>query len=274
MYLGEKIKEIRKDHNLSQEQFAAIFHVTRQTVSNWENNKNYPDISSLKQISDEFDVSFDILLKEDEQYIKKTDNIIKHSTLLKRIIPIGVLIIITLLGAILWMFHVAYAPTSEGARINSNTNVKMLVSLQNSSPSRAITYTTDLRNDDKNYLSTIDKYRKKVLGRVEGDIPAVFLDSDSNVTLHFQNRHSIDIKPEQILNVTVQIYDKNSDTTNEISKDVSYELEGNDICVMLSPQWFHSTDNNEFFYECIITVEYQYDGKNYTSVTAVNVFNS
>ena len=50
---------------MSQEQFADLFHVTRQTVSNWENNRNYPDMFSLKQISDTFQVSFDMLLKDD-----------------------------------------------------------------------------------------------------------------------------------------------------------------------------------------------------------------
>ncbi|MEG0109004.1 MAG: helix-turn-helix transcriptional regulator, partial [Lachnospiraceae bacterium] len=37
MILGEKISELRKEKNLSQDSFAELFHVTRQTVSNWEN---------------------------------------------------------------------------------------------------------------------------------------------------------------------------------------------------------------------------------------------
>lgn len=44
MSLGNKIREIRKINGLTQEQFAQKFHVTRQTVSNWENDKNYPDL--------------------------------------------------------------------------------------------------------------------------------------------------------------------------------------------------------------------------------------
>ncbi len=64
MTLGNKIQEIRKNNNLTQEEFAQKFYVTRQTVSNWENNKNYPDMSSLKMISDTYGISFDELLKK------------------------------------------------------------------------------------------------------------------------------------------------------------------------------------------------------------------
>ena len=59
---------------MTQEDFAKIFHVTRQTVSNWENQKSYPDLQTLVQISDEFDVSIDTLLKEDMVMVKKIDN--------------------------------------------------------------------------------------------------------------------------------------------------------------------------------------------------------
>ena len=41
MNIGAKIIEIRKKRNMTQEDFAKIFHVTRQTVSNWENQKSY-----------------------------------------------------------------------------------------------------------------------------------------------------------------------------------------------------------------------------------------
>ena len=40
MNIGEKIIEIRKERKMTQEDFAKIFHVTRQTVSNWEHEKS------------------------------------------------------------------------------------------------------------------------------------------------------------------------------------------------------------------------------------------
>ena len=62
MNLGNKIQEIRKKNKMSQEEFAEIFNVTRQTISSWENSKSYPDIETLIKLSDKFDIS---LLFED-----------------------------------------------------------------------------------------------------------------------------------------------------------------------------------------------------------------
>ena len=74
MNIGTKIIEIRKQRNMTQEDFAKIFHVTRQTVSNWENEKSYPDLQTLVQISNEFNVSLDTMLKEDMLMVKKIDS--------------------------------------------------------------------------------------------------------------------------------------------------------------------------------------------------------
>lgn len=73
MKVGKSILDIRKKNNLSQEQFAKQFHVTRQTVSNWENEKSYPDLQTLIEISDRYDVSLDKMMKEDPQMVKKID---------------------------------------------------------------------------------------------------------------------------------------------------------------------------------------------------------
>ena len=78
MNIGEKIIEIRKERKMTQEDFAKIFHVTRQTVSNWEHEKSYPDLQTIIQTSDEFNISLDKLLKEDIQMVKKIDNSDKY----------------------------------------------------------------------------------------------------------------------------------------------------------------------------------------------------
>ena len=62
--LGKKLTEIRKENKMSQEEFAELFNVSRQTVSAWENSKSYPDIETLIRISEKFNISLDILLKE------------------------------------------------------------------------------------------------------------------------------------------------------------------------------------------------------------------
>ena len=70
MSIGKTILNVRKEKGMSQEEFGELFHVTRQTVSNWENEKNYPDLNTLVTMSDMFEISLDKLLKEDKQMVK------------------------------------------------------------------------------------------------------------------------------------------------------------------------------------------------------------
>lgn len=79
MTLGSNIQKIRKEAQLSQEEFAEIFHVSRQTISNWENAKSYPDLETIVKISDRFHISLDVLLKEDLIMVKTFDNEIKST---------------------------------------------------------------------------------------------------------------------------------------------------------------------------------------------------
>lgn len=55
MNIGNQILSIRKENQLTQEEFGKLFYVTRQTVSNWENGKSYPELQILVSISDQFD---------------------------------------------------------------------------------------------------------------------------------------------------------------------------------------------------------------------------
>ena len=71
MELGKQIKKYRLEKNLSQEELAENVFVSRQTISNWENDKSYPDIKSLVLMSEVFGVSLDILIKGDLERMKK-----------------------------------------------------------------------------------------------------------------------------------------------------------------------------------------------------------
>lgn len=73
MTIGKQILDIRKKQNITQEEFGKLFHVTRQTVSNWENEKSYPDLQTLVTISDLFKISLDTLLKGDHKMIARID---------------------------------------------------------------------------------------------------------------------------------------------------------------------------------------------------------
>ena len=98
MDIGNKIQKIRTDQGMTQAEFADKFHVSRQTVSNWENNKNYPDLSILRSISDEYAISFDTLLKDDVEYIshidKASDQAIKATRWLKIVVPVAILLLV------------------------------------------------------------------------------------------------------------------------------------------------------------------------------------
>ena len=70
MELGNQIKAHRAALSLSQEELVEKVYVTRQTVSNWETSKSYPDIHSLLLLSALFDVSLDQLIKGDLETMK------------------------------------------------------------------------------------------------------------------------------------------------------------------------------------------------------------
>ena len=74
MELGNRIKKFREKINMSQEELADKVYASRQTISNWENDKTYPDINSLKLLSNIFGVSLDNLIEGDIENMKKTIN--------------------------------------------------------------------------------------------------------------------------------------------------------------------------------------------------------
>ena len=101
MQLGQAIAQIRKERGLTQEAFAKMYNVTRQTVSNWENEKSYPDLSTVVKISDEFNVSLDVLLKGDFRMVKDIDKKIKKQPFYIGII-IGLVIIVVALFSFIY----------------------------------------------------------------------------------------------------------------------------------------------------------------------------
>lgn len=65
--LNEKIKELRNARNLNQVQLGKSLSVTKQTISNWENDNIQPSINMLVKIANYFKVSTDYLLGLDEK---------------------------------------------------------------------------------------------------------------------------------------------------------------------------------------------------------------
>lgn len=74
MELGQQLKAHRKELGISQDELAEKIFVSRQSISNWENNKTYPDIHTLLLLAETFGVSLDELIKGDVEEMKKEIN--------------------------------------------------------------------------------------------------------------------------------------------------------------------------------------------------------
>lgn len=94
MDIGLKIKNARTAAKLTQEQAAEALGVSRQTISNWENQKTYPDIVSVIKMSDLYDISLDHLLKEEKpmsnymDYLEESTNVVKSKDRMAKLILI------------------------------------------------------------------------------------------------------------------------------------------------------------------------------------------
>ena len=117
-----------------------------------------------------------------------------------------------------------------------------------------------------------EAYKKAVLGKIEGDIPMVSLQTDPAVVLHFQDYDYQDIRPELVRSVRGEFRDGTSDDPAWIRDDLAYEQEGSDIKVALdSGKFFQNMDAGDIYGTCVITIAYRYQGNDYISVTAVQV---
>lgn len=83
MNIGQKIKELRQENNLTQEQLAEQLGVSFQAVSRWENNTTYPDITLLSIIASMFNVTTDYLLDMNSYKMKEEiDKVVEQDNLL------------------------------------------------------------------------------------------------------------------------------------------------------------------------------------------------
>lgn len=71
MDIGDNLKLYRKAHNLSQSNLADRLHVSRKTISGWENNRSYPDIDTLNALAKIYGVTIDELLVSDPSFLTK-----------------------------------------------------------------------------------------------------------------------------------------------------------------------------------------------------------
>lgn len=70
MKIGDKLKNARLKKSMTQEEVAEKLFISRQSISNWENNKTYPDIGNVIALSDLYQISLDELLKGSDNFMK------------------------------------------------------------------------------------------------------------------------------------------------------------------------------------------------------------
>lgn len=112
MEIGSKLKKARNEKGITQEQAAEVLGVSRQTISNWENNKSYPDIISVLKMSDVYSVSLDHLLKEEkeektmnqtyQEFLEESTNTVKAQKKLGTIVLMSTYFLIWVVSMILF----------------------------------------------------------------------------------------------------------------------------------------------------------------------------
>ena len=100
MEIGKKLKDARMKSGFTQETVAEKINVSRQTISNWENEKSYPDIISVIALSDLYSISLDDLLKGDREmmeHLEECTNVVKSTRKLIGVIILNAVTVILLI---------------------------------------------------------------------------------------------------------------------------------------------------------------------------------
>ena len=113
MELGKQIKKYRQEVELSQEELAERVYVSRQTISNWENDKSYPDVNSLVLLGEIFHVSLDKLIKGDIDRMKeeiKKEEVTKLNRYGTIYTVLFVVMVVSVVPLVHWLGNLGFIP--------------------------------------------------------------------------------------------------------------------------------------------------------------------
>lgn len=128
MEFNEKLQELRKQNNLTQQELADALYVSRTAISKWESGRGYPNIDSLKAISKYFSISLDELLSSDEILtIAEEDN--KQKEQHTRDLIFGLLDCSVAMFLFLPFFGQEINDRIQGVSLLSLTNIEMYVKI-------------------------------------------------------------------------------------------------------------------------------------------------
>lgn len=280
MNVGKNILAIRKSNDLSQEQFGQLFHVTRQTVSNWEKEKSFPDLQTLIRISNRFDVSLDQLIKEDTHLVQTID---RHRKFAKW----GWLIIGILIAALLVMgFVTGGQGTPNEERNRSETDAAMYLNLPDQTPSRAIVRTFDKEEWEQFSQRKRAKIIDELSGRIEGDMPCLHvLSHEGNpgkqpkIRPVFQDLYQNNRIPDRPAKVTITAYEncvkpflENKEIRQKKWQAKLQQDEDGFYFQIENPFGEYDQKGEKIeFVPCLLEVEYTIEGNEYLSLSALNL---
>lgn len=165
MNLSEKIKKLRAENNLTQEQLAEKLQVSRSTISSWETGRSYPDLEMVIEICDYFNVSLDFLLREDEKMVRKLNFGIKQKRML--------IVLVSILLVLLVNTFVSVAPFKANPNSLEISNVNM---------NRDLSYNGEDPNRDWNTTINLTLKSKNLFFKPVGDDMLVF-NENGNLSL-------------------------------------------------------------------------------------------
>lgn len=210
--IGKFIKEIRKKNNLTQKDLADKYNVTYQAVSKWENGKNMPDTSLIKQMSKDFNISLDDIF--DGEYSQK--NINRKSIYILSI----TLIIITLIIGGIFLFSQNNNDSFEFKTLKANCpnfNISGSISYNHSKSAIYISNVSYCGGDD------IEKYNSINCTLYEKN------NDSNNVIDTCSYKENKKITLEDFLKQVSFTVDNYQNVCKEYSKDSLYlEIEAND----------------------------------------------
>lgn len=231
MTIGNKIKNLRNKNFFTQEELADKLNVSRSTISSWENDRSYPDLQTVVELSDFFDTTLDYLLREDKEVIKKMSTDKKK---FKKIIFLLSIIILALGIAWLTIWN------NQLTNINSS-DIKIVKITKHKIPAKVIDG-KEIKSDYSYdvYVKLTNRFKKWDL--VNQSSNNYF--TPGKVFVEFQARHNLNIFYNPDFNKTHKLiipsFSAQASVNN--SKDDPYNI-GKDIILEKNFKLINSKDN-------------------------------
>ena len=176
---GKFIKEIRKKNNLTQKQLADKYNVTYQAVSKWENGKNMPDMSLIKQMSSDFEITLEEMFDGE---FKEKSKVLKN----KKIIFWGFLFLLLLFVVILVVYFQSRSGNFEFKTLSSsceNFNISGSIAYNDSKTSIYISNIKYCGSEDTELYKEIECVLYETSHNIDKKISSYKYDKEKNISL-------------------------------------------------------------------------------------------